>query len=105
MLKRLMMLSLASLALVLGLRAMVRTDQALTPPPSSVRCVVAAVPALPTQPPEPETDRALHTGRAVHVPVCGLCMLPLADANGLPVAGLPYYRTAYSVFHLSDTAG
>ena len=30
---------------------------------------------------------------------------PQADANGLPVAGSPYYRAAYAAFHLPDASG
>lgn len=107
MLKRLLMLSLASLALVLGLRAMVvKTDgPALAPPP--VYRLHAVVPALPEEPDMPVARPAPASAVIARVvPVLLVATrAPQADANGLPVAGSPYYRAAYAAFHLPDASG
>lgn len=107
MVKRLLMLLLASLALQLALRAMVvRTDHTAASPPPVCRAA-AVVPALPEEQGNPASFRAQTYVASVSSLPCAdaAASAPEADANGLPVSGAPYYRTAYAAFHLPDTSG
>ncbi len=107
MLKRLLLLLLASLALYVGLRAMVvRTDQSAALPAPAFRRN-AVVPALPEEPAAPASARLVVKPAdfaRLHFET-NTVVVPSADANGLPVADAPYYRAAYAAFHLPDASG
>lgn len=100
-----MMLALASLALVLGLKAMVTRADRARPQAAPVVRACAAVPALPGRPDLPDGARAPRR-------TDGQPGLQRADARpaawaawvGPAVTG-PYYRVAFAAFHLSDSAG
>lgn len=107
MLKRLLMLSLASLALLIGLRAMVvRAEQPVhvASPAARASWVAPALPKDAITPAAPRV-RAVFTLCPSRMPQSAFRQFPAADANGVPVADAPYYRAAYSAFHLPDTSG
>ncbi|GEM_PF-6772861 len=101
MLKRLLGLTLLSLALLLMLGLLVGQAEA---PPKPLGALPACQAALAPQRPQ-EGDLALEEGQALAAVSLDLFVRRLFPLPQAPEARAAYYRRCFSAFHYSDRAG